>query len=393
MMNRLTLLMLCIIVAFLSQFACTAEPPAREVAEVAAIEPTATATNTPTPTETATPTPYPTETPTATPTPVPSPTAVTCDLAVLREAVLALNTLDFYQTEANVEARENNKVRQTIAVEMAVSLQNGAIEGADISLQLAGDGIEESQVHMIVVGGAIFMQLSPEEPWEALVGQFGQTMLDNMTSSQLLKPELLDSLEASPCTFSQVELDAQEAQLYSFKNVNLDNLTTNRGQTMVDVGLAGVPGDIKVWLVPHGEGMLAVKSEMFIDTATAATVLELLITQDVRDINVPVVIEVPEGVEKPSFFLDIPLPEDAVIAVETEFVLAFVTSHPPDKVIALYIDYLEQNGWEQVKTSQQDIQGVPFKVFEYVLGEQKLAFGVGTKDGQTVVSMGSENAP
>lgn len=356
-----------------------------------------TPTNTSIPTTTQTPTPEPTQTttpaPTSTPTPTatPSPTPPACDNTLLREAIASLNSLDSYKNSIEAKGTIGTIELTVMQMDSMASFNNGKIEAFEATMQLATP--EQVNFQMILVEDNVYFRELPDENWIVFTGQMANTYLNRFTDVQFLKPELMDALEDAECVSSVSELDGQMAQLYSYYDVNLENVP-GRGGIALGNSLSEVsPAQVSIWLLPVDNMIIPIKFLMELEVVETGQEMEMDMAQELYDINVPVEITVPENVIAPSFFLDVPLPEDAENLTENDFLISFTTSMPPHEVMAMYTSFLEETGWTQTDSYIAEERGVLFEVIEYSREEQEVVVAVSEQPDFTIVSIAGGDKP
>ncbi len=271
------------------------------------------------------------------------------------------------------------------------SFNNGQIEAFEATMQLTTP--EQVNFQMILVEDNVYFRELPDENWIVFTGQMANTYLNRFTDVQFLKPELMDALEDAECVSSVSELDGQMAQLYSYYDVNLENVPGRGGvalgNSLSEVGLA----QVSIWLLPVDNMVIPVKFLMELEVVETGQEMEMGMAQELYDINVPVEITVPENVIVPSFFLDIPLPEDAENLTENDFLISFTTSMPPHEVMAMYTSFLEETGWMQTDSYIAEERGVLFEVIEYSREEQEVVVAVSEQPDFTIVSIAGGDKP
>jgi hypothetical protein len=101
---------------------------------------------------------------------------------------------------------------------------------------------------------------------------------------------------------------------------------------------------------------------------------------DVTDINEPIVIEAPEGVEPPGMPEDVPLMEGATNVESVMGINTFNVAVSADEVIAFYDEEMAANGWEA------EDSGIP-TMRTYVKGDRQAMLMVEETDGGCEVTI------
>ena len=105
---------------------------------------------------------------------------------------------------------------------------------------------------------------------------------------------------------------------------------------------------------------------------------------NVTDINEPITIELPEGVEKPSVPEDIPLVKDAKDLSIFGNMVSYQVSMSQDKVVEFYEEEMPKNGWDKE-------EGVIATMMSFTKEDRSVTIMVGEEgDGSTVTIMLSE---
>lgn len=349
--------------------------------------PTTTHTPTPEPTQTNTPVPANTPTPTATP----SPTPPACDNTLLREAIASLNSLDSYKNSMEVKGTIGTLELTVMQMDSMASFNNGQIEAFEATMQLTTP--EQVNFQMILVEDNVYFRELPDENWIVFTGQMANTYLNRFTDVQFLKPELMAALEYAECTSSEAQLDGKTAQVYSYYDVNIEDVPGRGGVALGDSGSEIGLAQISIWLLPIDDMVIPVKFLMELDITNAGQEGKMSMTQELYDINVPVEITVPEDIVAPVFFLDIPLPEDAENLTENNSLLSFTTSMSADEVSDMYISFLEEMGWVQTDSYVTEERGASFEVVEFSRGDQEIVVAVTEQPGFTIVSIAGGDKP
>lgn len=387
-----------VIIFLLLMAACSANGQANPEVVVAVTAVTATPPATATATLTFTPSPSPTLTPTPAPTlthtPTFTPTPQICDITQLREGVLSLTTLDTYRAVVDADFVDPLSLRKVMAMtmDMRVTFSESHMDSIDARMEVTG--LQESEMHMMMVEDRLYLQMPPDETWQVFEGQMGKSLLKRFTDRQFLQPALLNNLAEAECVLSESTYLGSPAQIYSFSQVSFAGATNSRGMTLEELGGEVEQADIKIWLMPIAEQQLPVRLEMDFKMELDDVQIQVHFVEQIKDINVPVEIEIPQQVNDPTFVFDIPLPEDAEIALENDSLIVFTTFVPVKEMLAIYKSYFEENGWLQTNTYIDEQQGVTFTMMEFTKADQEsVGVAVGEQHGLTIVSIGVELGP
>ncbi len=354
------------------------------------VAPTADSMALATPALTVTPEPSLTVTiaPTMTPSPAPSETPELCDESFLREVLLNLGKLDSYRSLVEIQAIDsvNKTVYLSLSLEMATILGEKGIDALDIVMQTEGQSDIEN-IHMILVAERVYFQTETDETWQVLEGETSDAMLSRFADSQFLRPELVDNLAEAACHVSSEEIDGTMFQIYNYSDIDFAGISNMRGLTLEDVGAELESSSLEIWLIGHEEMIIPTRLETVFFLNQSGSLMEYNMTESVFDINAPFQIAVPENIESPVFFLDLPLPEDAEVFTEGENVLIFTTLMPSDETQLMYIDYLSNDGWIETDAYPAEEQGILFSVVEMSKPGLGIAVAVGEQSDLTVVSI------
>ncbi|MEM7116780.1 MAG: hypothetical protein AAF614_30385 [Chloroflexota bacterium] len=389
---RLTLLILfmMLLLGCASSTPAEAEPsPIAQAAPSETPEPTVTPTATPEPTATATATYTPTPEPTATPTP--SPTPLACDTLILETAIDSMSALDTYRNVVEAQMAPQGEAKVIIfRMDMLAVLENGRIQALDATMETRA--AEQGSIHVIFAENGIYFQ-DPEGGWQLMEGELGETVLQQMTESQYLKPELVESLDEADCTVSVEEMDGQLVQVYQYSQVDINDISSISGQTLADTSSEVEAVAVDISLQSVNGRLLPIKFQMNLSSVVEGEMVDMAIIQSLQDINVPVEIAIPENVATPTFMLDVSLPDDAEVSIESEEVLVFSTAESKEAMLVFYRNYFAANGWTQTDTYEAEQQDILLTITEFSRGNLEAAFAVGETNGVTVISLVAGETP
>lgn len=384
-MNRKLYLIFLILFVLLSVIACSTEN-GESVAEIAQ-ENIPSLTNTPQPTDTPI---LPTNTPmpTATSTLVPTPTVEVCDRVVLEKAIAMLNELESYQGHltmtSDAELFEGEPLMEADTVFL---LKDGLLEQAAITINLS---FNEAQImEMIFTQKQLYFKPSVDDEWETVEGAIASEMLNRLTGAQIIKPQVMSNLDFANCQVSYEEIGGTEAKLYAFSDISLEGITNITGELVVEDPNAVSGKSLILTLLPYEDFLLAVKMEMVMEFFEFEEVYEVTAVQEIHSINELVEIAIPD-VTSPTFSLDIPLDETAVVTLEREDVITFALLGEPELILEEYLAFFVESGWLEGDHYEEELQGIVFQAIEFSKENQTLTLLVGESEGNVFVILGLE---
>lgn len=380
-MNRKLYLIFLILFVWLSIVACSSENGGAEIAQ----EITPPPTSTPQPTDTAVPptnTPIPTATATA--TPIPTPTVESCDIRTLEDAFASMNLLESYQTSmamlADIEPFNGDTI---IEFEMAVQLNDGVIE--QLWLTMLSEFDTSQNLEMIFTEERIYLKQARASEWETVEGEMATGLLERFTDSQLIRPEIINNLDVTTCEVSYDTVDGVEVKIYSFGEFGVDGVET-LSSSFVTENPDDVKGQsISFTLLPFEDLLIPVNMEMVLQVFTFDEVFEMTAVQNLHSINEPVDIVIPD-VTPPTFALDVPIDETAVVVVEQSDWINFVIRGIPQDFLDEYRAFFVENGWLEKDMYAEEVQGILFQIVEFSKDYQSLTLLVGDQNGTVIVS-------
>ena len=384
-MTRKLHLIFLILFVLLSVVACSSENGAAEIAQ----ENTPPPTNTPQPTDTAVPpTNTPIPTPTATATLIPTPTVEPCDIRTLEDAFASMNLLDSYQTSvamlADIEPFNGDTV---IEFEMAVQFNDGVVE--QLWLTMLSEFDASQNLEIIFTEERIYLKQARTSEWETVEGEMATGLLQSFTDSQLIRPEIINNLDITSCQVSYDTVDGVEAKIYSFGEFGLDGIETLSSSFMTANPDDVTGKSVSFTLLPFKDLLIPANMEMVLQIFTFDEVFEMTAVQEVHSIDEPIDIAIPD-VTSPTFALEFPLDETAVVILEREDVITFALPGEPELIAAEYRAFFIEGGWLEGDSYEEASQGVVFQATEFSKGYQTLTMLVGESAGSVVVVFGLE---
>ncbi|HHX45736.1 MAG TPA: hypothetical protein GX714_17405 [Chloroflexi bacterium] len=135
-------------------------------------------------------------------------------------------------------------------------------------------------------------------------------------------------------------MNGYEAKRYHYSEGAVDDLGFGRmDESSADVWVAEIgTGDAAVTVVVKAQTTFAGKDLAGVEWSGEMTV-------DVTDVNAPITIEAPEGVEPPGMPEDVPLMEGAENVQSVMGINTFEVEATLDEVMAFYDDEMAANGW------------------------------------------------
>jgi hypothetical protein len=252
------------------------------------------------------------------------------------------------------------------------------------------EGLDDGP-RMILAEGRWYLREHPEEEWQVLEGEMAHAVLERLGASHFLKPALVENLAEAECAVSGDRIRGQEAWRFHYSDVSLAGLSTLQGITLDSLGAEVHAAEFEISLLPHGELILPVQWQLEFELEGSDFRYAVSMRAQVDEIDVPLEIEIPQDVETPSFFVDLPLPDDAVILLTGEKVLMFATLLPPEDVHALYAEHLEKDGWTATEPYTAEQDGLMLTAVDYSKGAEAITVGVGIQGEETLVAIsGSE---
>lgn len=336
-------------------------------------QPTATITAVP---PTVTPTSTLTPTPTTMPTPTiePSSTPIPCPPANVITALNALEQLDTYSILIKTYPASLED-QPLMSFNMNIDNLRNVVEIFISSLE------EQNDSHIIFINDRFYVQVGDQE-WSVIEGLGAREALRSMIDEQqLMQPGMTEQLTNPEC-IGQEEIAGSATYHYRYEHVDWTNIQPSQ-QLPLDLAFDDVLVD--VWINHEGESPLLIKYQ-FAVTYTPRAFITFDVT--ITDVNAPLEIVEPSDVEPPSFFIsDLPLIENAVIVLESEYLIAYITSLTPENVLDFYAQELELSGWTFDYEDTLVTEEMTLTVHAYKKDNLELAVGVGEKDGATVVSI------
>lgn len=355
---------------------CSSAEPAGEV------DPTPTAT------------PAPTNTPAPTHTPEPSPTAAaagSCDITPLNEALVGMGTMDSFRVESEIEIDFEDEALLTMAIEMGAAYEDGDLAAFYTFFRYTG--MLEEEARIILDGEEVYLYTASTDSWQVLDADLvlGSDYEAYLESSQFVNPNLVAALEGRPCEVTTADYEDQGADVYRFTDVDIGSVPFPGEEMSLGELLGEVqPGEVEIWLASVAGQSIPVRTEMTTMASDQGQELSLRVVQTLEDINRPLEVELPDfseiDVERPgSFFLDVPLPEDAVFSLNSEEGIIYTTGLSKAEVAELYGSYFEENGWVVSTTFTNENSGLPTDFTEYARDDRQVAVGLAADSGVTFV--------
>jgi hypothetical protein len=348
--------------------------------EIAEVVPTATTTIVPTMAVTETAVPTPTLTPTVEATEMP---ALSCDPTLLENAISTLKTFDSYHTNIAVLVTDvgTSRVVFSTKIDMLLQHENGDIQTMSLTMESGSD--DNPQIVQIIALENELYSKAPNEDWKLIEGAMADGLLARFTNSELLKPELVESLTQGNCALTTENL----VTTYNYTDVNLvDFIPRSEDATTPLTG--GYESAEVVILFTEFEGVVyPLQVSLFIDTEMGEDSMRTVLTQNISEVNVPVKIEAPADVAPPTFFLILPELIDSEVISEGENFLILNTTMLKEDVEVFYHDYLLVKAWREESRMTESVEGIVFEVVNYenIGTGQGLAVGVGVQGEQTIV--------
>ena len=145
-----------------------------------------------------------------------------------------------------------------------------------------------------------------------------------------------------------------------------------------------------VSIIPFEDILIPIKLEMVMISAEDENT-EIAFKQEIDQINIPIVLEIPE-VEQPTFAVEVPIDEDAIIMAEFENLLTYRVASLPTEILESYKLFFVENGWIENDSYQLERQDIEFTAVEYIKNSQYLTLIVGEEFGISVVSLSIEES-
>ncbi|MBM3188196.1 MAG: hypothetical protein FJZ90_05675 [Chloroflexi bacterium] len=141
-----------------------------------------------------------------------------------------------------------------------------------------------------------------------------------------------------------------------------------------------IEGQMDAWVSTQYKEAIKVVSRYKVKD-TEGEISEVEMTLEYRDINMPIEISAPEGVQL-SLPEDIPLMEGAKLTAAMGPMIAMMAPKPPQEVSEFYIAAMQENGW----TYQAD-ESMPPMMHSFVKGERKASVMIMEMEGGSNVTV------
>ena len=197
---------------------------------------------------------------------------------------------------------------------------------------IAEIGAEEQVVESIQIGDAVYTNVTGEE-WLAVTGTSGMTGAGEL----LTLARGYQFSKISDCKDSGKErVNGMETSRYHCDETAEQWRSSTLGPEIVE-------GQMDAWL--STEYGIVIKAVSDYKIKAGDEVQELHMTMEYTDINKPIKIEAPEGVERPGLPDDISLIEGASNITAMTPLVTFQVDKPPNDVADYYASAMKENGW------------------------------------------------
>lgn len=337
-----------------------------------------------------TPAPLPTATlppPTATPRPTatPAPTALACDLDRLREAAGNMNALDSYSwaTVLSMQTPGESSPQQVLAQRTTVQLSDGrvtAMEMTSIS--------DQPLVDLIYVDDTIYYRMS-HGPWREPSAALAAALGDSIRQAWSIRPDEMIVLTAADCAPLR-EVGGGDAVGYRFSGVDVAMLAAILQTGLGDLTPEAIRSvEYTIWLEEVDGVWLLGNTQVAAVFALEGGEGRIEIKTGTSGINEPVLIAAPLTGVATTFALPLPLPDNAVVYVETETELSFFTAAAAEDIKAQTVAWLLAEGWTQGETREETVDGVTGEVIAFSREGQQLELSLSStgEEATKIVSL------